>query len=152
MDERIREAIYRRVAEEPFARKFGLRLLDLDEGYSLVTMSLTPEMGNIFGKAHGGAIFALIDEAFETASNSHGTTAVALNMSVTYVAAPAMGAVLTAEAREVNRTKRTAVYDIKVRENGERLIASCQALVYRLETPLPFLTPGPPAGGPDSTP
>jgi len=79
------------------------------------------------------------DEAFETASNSHGTTAVALNMSIGFLASPNYGSILVAEAREINRTIRTAVYDIKVREKSDRLIASCQALVYRTGKPLPFL-------------
>ncbi|MEW6335012.1 MAG: hotdog fold thioesterase [Thermodesulfobacteriota bacterium] len=139
MDDQVRQAIFRRVEQEPFARKFDLKLIDLDAGRSKVSMVFTPDMENMFGKAHGGALFALIDEAFETASNSHGTIAVALNMDISYLASPRPGATLTAEAREINRTDRTAVYDIKVAEEGGRLIASCQALVYRLGKPLPFL-------------
>lgn len=142
MDGKIREAIFRQVAQEPFARKFDLRLIELDEGYSKVTMVFTPDMENIFGKAHGGALFALIDEAFETAGNSHGTMAVALSMNINYLASPSTGATLTAEAREINRTNRTAVYDIKVVEGESRLIASCQALVYRMDKALPFLDQG----------
>jgi acyl-CoA thioesterase len=139
MDGKIKEAIFRRVEQEPFARKFNLKLIDLDEGYSKVSMVFTPDMENMFGKAHGGALFALIDEAFETASNSHGTLAVALNMSISYLASPSTGATLTAEAKEINRTNKTAVYDIKVVEGESRLLASCQALVYRLDKVLPFL-------------
>ena len=139
MDSRIRDAMFRRVEEEPFAKKFGLKLVDLNEGYSKVEMIFTPDMENIFGLAHGGAIFALIDEAFETASNSHGTMAVALNMNITYVSSPAPGSKLTAEAKEFSRTAKTANYDIKVLDEQGRLITSCQALVYRKGTPLPFL-------------
>lgn len=139
MDGKMKEAIFRRVEQEPFAQKFNLKLIDLDEGYSKVTMVFTPDMENMFGKAHGGALFALIDEAFETASNSHGTIAVALNMDISYLASPSTGATLTAEAKEINRTKKTAVYDIKVAEGESRLLASCQALVYRLDKALPFL-------------
>ena len=102
-------------------------------------MVFTPDMENIFGMAHGGALFALIDEAFETAGNSHGTIAVALNMNISYLAPPSLGATLTAEAKEVNRTNRTALYEIKVTEETNKLIASCQALVYRTGKPLPFL-------------
>ena len=145
MDDRIRQAIFRQVAQEPFAKLFNLQLVELAEGYAKVTMTFTPQMENIFGKAHGGALFALIDEAFETASNSHGTMAVALNMSVSYLASPQPGAVLTAAAREINRTKKTAVYEIKVTAEDNSLLASCQALVYRLGKPLPFLD-APPAG------
>ncbi len=139
MDEKIKQALYRQVEKEPFAQKFNLKLVDLGEGYSRVEMIFTPDMQNIFGMAHGGALFALIDEAFETASNSHGTMAVALNMNITYVSSPPLGSKLTAEAKEFNRTNRTANYDIKVYDEKNQLIASCQALVYRKGNPLPFL-------------
>ena len=139
MDKNVKDAFFKQVEKEPFAQKFGIKLLEIDAGYSKVEMKFTPDMENILGMAHGGAIFALIDEAFETASNSHGTIAVALNMNITYVSSPSSGSKLIAEAREFSRTQKTASYDIKVFDNGNNLIASCQALVYRRETPLPFL-------------
>jgi acyl-CoA thioesterase len=139
MNETIRQALFRKVEQEPFARKLGLKLLALDDGYSLVEMMVTQEMENIFGITHGGALFSLIDEAFETASNSHGTVAVALSMTVNYMAPPVTGTRLTAEAREYSRTRKTANYDIKVHDEQGQLIASCQALVYRKGISLPFL-------------
>ena len=139
MNERVREAIFKQVEREPFAQKFGLKLLDLDEGYSKVGMTFTPDMENIFGLVHGGALFALIDGAFETASNSHGTVAVALNMNITYVSSPPLGSRLIAEAREISQTHKTAGFEIKVFDERNNLIASCQALVYRKGEKLPFL-------------
>jgi acyl-CoA thioesterase len=139
MDEKIKEAILRRVEQEPFAKKFGITLSDLDEGYSRVEMNLTPDMENILGLAHGGALFALIDVAFQTASNSHGTMAVALNMNVTFVSSPPPGSRLIAEAKEFSKTNKTAIHDIKVWDSENRLVASCQAVVYRTGKPLPFL-------------
>lgn len=139
MDNKIREAIVRQVEKEPFAQKFGLKLLDLDDGYSKVEMKFTQDMENIFGMAHGGTLFAIIDEAFETASNSHGTVAVALNMNITYVSSPPKGCRLTAEAKELSLTNKTASYDIKVFDDQNKLMASSQALVYRTGKPLPFL-------------
>jgi acyl-CoA thioesterase len=139
MDDKVKEAIFREVEKEPFAQKFGLKLVDLKEGYSKVEMKFTSDMENFFGMAHGGALFALIDEAFETASNSHGTVAVALNMNITYVSPPPPGSKLIAEAQEFSRTKKTAGYDIRVFDVGKNLIAFCQALVYRKGEILPFL-------------
>ena len=139
MDTKMRDAIFREVEREPFARKLGMKLIELGEGYSKVEMVFTPDMENLFGMAHGGALFSLLDEAFETASNSHGTMAVALSMSVNYVMAPSPGCTLTAEAREFSRTRKTANYDIRVVDDQGQLIASCQALVYRKGVPLPFL-------------
>jgi acyl-CoA thioesterase len=141
MDEKVKEAIVREVSREPFAEKFKLRLIDLEEGYSKVTMIFTPDMENIFGMAHGGAVFALIDEAFQTACNAYGTVALALNVNITYIASPAPGTQLTAVAKEYSRTSKTANYEIKVEDEQGKLIASCQALAYRRGNPLPFLKP-----------
>ena len=139
MDEKIRNSIFKQVAAEPFAKKFYLKLIDVQEGYAKVEMVFSSDLENMFGMAHGGALFAMIDEAFEVASNSYGTMAVALNMNINYLASPAKGSKLTAEAKEINKTKKTAVYDIVVTDDKNNLIAACQALVYRMEKPLPFL-------------
>ena len=140
MDQSIKEAIYRAVDKEPFARAMNMELVSLEPGHSIVEMIYVPEtMNNIYDMAHGGAIFALIDEAFETAGQTDGTVAVALNVNVTYVSSPEAGSRLRAEAREVSRTKKTAIYDIKVTSRNEQLIAKCQALAYRTGKPIPFL-------------
>jgi len=139
MDEKIRSAIFKQIEKEPFGKKFGLKLIDMQEGYAKVEMLFTADLENMFGMAHGGAIFSLIDAAFEIASNSHGTMAVALSMNINYLASPEKGTMLTAEAREISKTKKTAAYDIRATDDSEKLLASCQAMVYRLEKPLPFL-------------
>jgi len=139
MEKKVSDALFKRVEWEPYAQLLGLRLKKVDKGYSLVEMTIREEMQNILGNTHGGAIFSLIDEAFETASNSHGTIAVALNINITYIAPPSPGAVLQAEAKEISLTPRTATYLINVTEGENRLIATCQALVYRKKEALPFL-------------
>jgi len=136
----IKQAIEDAVATEPFARRMGIDLAGLDDGYSLVAMTYDPDrMANIYRRAHGGAIYALIDEAFETAGQTDGTIAVALNVTVTYIASPQPGQRLEAEARRVSQTKQTALYAITVRSDTGTLIASCQALAFRTGKPIPFL-------------
>jgi|PlaIllAssembly_1097288.scaffolds.fasta_scaffold292650_1 acyl-CoA thioesterase len=140
MDPRVKAAIETAVVQEPFARSMGIELRNLEDGYSLVEMVYDPSrQNNIYGRAHGGAVFGLIDEAFETAGQTDGTVAVAMNVNVTYIASPEPGDRLHAEARRVAQTKRTANYDIKVTDSSGRLIAVCQALAYRTGKPIPFL-------------
>jgi acyl-CoA thioesterase len=138
MDQKKKEAYFNRVKEEPFATLLNIRLKDVGEGYALCEMQYTERMDNIYGNAHGGALFSLIDEAFEISSNSHENVAVALNMNVTYMKPPKKDSLLTAESREVNRTRRTASYTITVKD-GDTLIALCQALVYVKGDAIPFL-------------
>jgi acyl-CoA thioesterase len=132
-------AFHKKVSEEPFAKLLNITLKDVKEGYAVCEMEYTEQMDNIYGSAHGGAIFSLIDEAFEISSNSHGTIAVALNINVTYMKTPKKNTLLRAESKEINRTRRTASYEITVRNDGN-LIAVCHALVYRKDDPIPFLT------------
>lgn len=140
MEESIRNAIEHAVEKEPFARAMNIELVALDLGFSAVEMDYTPSsMANIYARAHGGAIFALIDEAFETAGQTDGTIAVALNVNVTYVSSPDDGTRLRAEARLVSQTKRTGSYDIRVTNSDGTLIATCQALAYRTGKRIPFL-------------
>ncbi len=140
MDQRIKSAIVEAVKKEPFAEDLAMKLMKLEDGYSVVQMVYNPQqMDNIYARAHGGAIYALIDEAFETAGQTDGTIAVALNVNVTYVSSPTPGQRLQAEARRVRQTKKTASYDIKVTDPNGQIIALCQALAFRTGKPIPFL-------------
>ncbi|GAB4264196.1 MAG: hydroxyphenylacetyl-CoA thioesterase PaaI [Deferrisomatales bacterium] len=143
LETRTEEAVCKAIREasrnEPYARKMGIRCLEVAPGCCRVEMTVGEDMTNLFGMAHGGAVFSLLDEAFQVACNSHGVSAFALNLSVTYVSASYPGERLQAEAREVALTRRTATYDIRVtRDNGE-LVAQAQALAYRKGGLPPFL-------------
>jgi acyl-CoA thioesterase len=138
MKDRKRAVYFKKVAEEPFANLLNIKLKDVGEGYAFCEMEYTEQMDNIYGMAHGGAIFSLIDEAFEISSNSHSNIAVALNINVTYMRPPKKNTVLTAESKEISRTRRTASYQITVRDDSN-LIAVCQALVYIKDEEIPFL-------------
>jgi acyl-CoA thioesterase len=140
MDAKLKEALFKAVKKEPFAQALNMKLEELDRGYSVVEMKYVPDqMDNIYQHAHGGALFGLIDEAFETACQTEGTIAVALNMNVTYVASPKAGVRLRAVAHRISQTKKTASFDIKVTDDAGVLIASCSALAYRTGKPIPFL-------------
>jgi len=139
LDPWVKEAIREAVKREPFAQTFNMQLLALDDGHSVVEMNYDPTLAdNIYERAHGGAVYGLIDEAFETAAQTDGTIAVAMNVNVTYVASPEKNTRLRAEANRVSQTKKTAGYDIKITDRNGQLIATCQALAYRTGKPIPF--------------
>ena len=139
MDPQLKQRIFEAVQTEPFARALNMRLISLSTGQSMVEMDYRPElMDNIYQRAHGGALFALIDEAFETAAQTHGTIAVALNVNVTYIRPPEKGERLQATACEISATRKTATYDIKITNLEKDLIAVCQAVAYRTHRSVAF--------------
>ena len=126
-----KDALFRKISQDPFAGWMGIELQELRPGYSRVAMTLTPQMVNFHGIPHGGAIFSLADAAFAAAGNSHGQAAVALSMTINYLAATSPGARLVAEAQELRKGHRSGFYQIMVRTESGDLVAACQAVVHR---------------------
>lgn len=138
-NENCLESLKRCFLEEPYARSFGIDIIELVEGHSILGMKTSQNMNNIFGCTHGAAIFSLIDAAFELAVNSHGTIAVAISVDVNYMNPPRQGEFLRAEGLETNRSQKISACQITVSGEDGRLIATCQALAYRKKDRLPFL-------------
>jgi acyl-CoA thioesterase len=115
---------------DAFMDSLGMRLEQWSGGRARVSYTASAEHGNFSGLLHGGVIFSVGDAAFAVASNSWGRQAVALSIDVHYLSAPEHEVVLTADARERSRTRRTASYAIEV-SSPAGLVASLHAMVYR---------------------
>jgi acyl-CoA thioesterase len=140
MDEKVRKAITNAIKRETFAQALNMKLIELEDGHSVVEMIYDPEkMNNMHDGAHGGALFGLMDEAFEMACHTKGTIAVALNMNITFVTSPKTGSRLRAEANQVSVTRKTASFDIKITDQDGDIITTCQALAYQTGKPIPLL-------------
>jgi acyl-CoA thioesterase len=129
-----------RLESDPWAVSLGVEYLALEPGYCRVGLALQPHMVNFQGSPHGGVIFSLADAAFGAACNSYGDDAVALSMTINYLAAAPPAARLIAEARERKRGTRTAFYDVAVTTPDGALIAQLQALAHRLTNAPPQAT------------
>ncbi len=136
MDKRFPERIREAFGQEPFARMLDIRTKEVRSGYALVEMTVKDEHLNLHRTAHGGVVFSVIDAAFELASNSHGTVAMALSVTLNFLKAVQAGDTIVAEASEVDLTRRTGNYRFLVRNRTGDLIAHGQGLVHRKDTPL----------------
>ena len=115
---------------DKFAEYVGIELLDASHGYAKAKMDIQPHHLNGVGTVHGAAIFSLADLVFAVASNSHGTVAMGINVSIAYLKATKEGT-LEAEAREVSRNPRLAAYQVQVCDAEGDIIAIFQGMVYR---------------------
>ena len=128
----INPAIEDRIRKDAYTSLLGATVEAIDIGFSRVSLVVTESMLNFHGITHGGIGFGLGDIAFAAASNSHGTTAFALNVNISFLRATQAGDHLVAEAKEVNLGGATALYDIIVtEEKSQQLVAKSQAMVYR---------------------
>jgi len=122
-------------SEDHFARHSGVELVEMGPGWAKARMKIEPFHFNVARTVHGGAIFTLADFAFAVASNSHGTLAMGINTSVSFVKAALTGT-LYAEARELSRNTRLATYSVMITDDAGDTVAIFQGMVYRKKEPL----------------
>ncbi|WP_321389092.1 hydroxyphenylacetyl-CoA thioesterase PaaI [Emcibacter sp.] len=102
----------------------GIELLEIDAGYVKMRMTVTEEMTNFFGSAHGGAVFALADSAFAFSCNSHNMVTVAAGCSIEYLRPSFPGDILTATSHYKGGTGRQSIFDIEITNQDDRLVAA----------------------------
>jgi acyl-CoA thioesterase len=118
--ERIAKVIER---EDRVSRWLGMQLTAVRPGYARMSMRVTEDMVNGQKVCHGGVIFTLADSSFGFACNTHNQRALAASCSIDFLAPAQLGDELAAEAHEVARAGRSAVYDVRVTNQREELIA-----------------------------
>ena len=116
---------------DKFAELAGIELIEISPGSAKAKMKIGPQHLNGVNIVHGGAIFTLADLVFAAASNSHGTVAVAINASISFIKASPAGTTLFAHGREVACNPKLATYNIDVTNEAGEIVAVFQGMVYR---------------------
>ena len=108
--------------QDDASKGLGMTIVAIGPGHATLSMTVKPEMVNGQRIAHGGFIFTLADSTFAFACNTYNERAVAAQCHVTFIRPGKLGDVLVASAREISRTGRSGIYDVRV-TTGETVIA-----------------------------
>jgi acyl-CoA thioesterase len=125
----------RLASRDPFVRWLGIVVERATAGEVRVSMTVRAEHMNFNGTCHGGVLFSLADTAFGLASNSRGVMAMGIHADVAYCSAASVGDVLTAQAKEVSRSKRVGTYSVRVEQQDGRAVAIFTGTVHCTERP-----------------
>ncbi len=108
---------------DPATKHLGIELVTIAPGQSVMRMTVQAFMANGHGICHGGYLFLFADSAFAFACNSHGQRAVAAGASIDFLAAGKVGDVLTATGNMIQQGNRTGLYDMKVTNQDNLILA-----------------------------
>ena len=128
--EKVAQTLY---AGDKASQSHGIRIAEVRPGYARLTMPVRSDMVNGHRICHGGMVFTLADSAFAFACNSYNESTVAAAASIDFLAAAHEGDELTAEARELWRTKRNGIYEITVTNQKGARIAFFRGRSYRID-------------------
>jgi len=110
-------------AEDQASQGLGMMVERVSPGEAVISMTIRPEMTNGHGICHGGFIFTLADSAFAFACNTYNQRTVAQHCAVTFLQPVRRGDTLTAHAVERNRSGRSGIYDVTVRNSQGEVVA-----------------------------
>lgn len=136
MSNPYRQVVDYMMIHDKFSQWLGIEVLDIQEGYSKIKMTVREEMINGFGIAHGGIAFSLADSAFAFACNSDGKITVALDTSISFPKATKVNDALIAEAKRISITRSTGLYLVEVRNDQNELIALFKGTCYKTKKDL----------------
>ncbi len=129
---KIPEAVYNKMMKtDHFSQWLGIESLEHREGYCKIQMKVRKEMLNGFGIVHGGITFGLADSALAFAANSYNILSVTLDGFISYPNAGKEQDILIAEAIEKSNNKKTAIYDVIVKNQDGLSIGLYRATVYK---------------------
>jgi acyl-CoA thioesterase len=126
----------RMLRDDQASLALGMHVVEMREGFSIVTMTVREDMLNGFGIAHGGLVFALADTAFAMACNENGSVTVSSGAEITFLASCYAGDELTATARLRSKRGRSGVYDVDVRTPAG-VVAEFRGHSRRVSRPAP---------------
>ena len=103
--------------EDSASQGLGMEIVRVSPGEAVLAMTIRPDMVNGHGIAHGGFIFLLADSAFAFACNSHNERTVAAQCNISFIRPGKLDDRLVATAREISKTGRSGIYDVRVTAN-----------------------------------
>lgn len=131
--EKARDIVDQMYSKDAFSQWLGIQRLMVEPGRCRLQMTVREEMTNGFKIAHGGITYSLADSALAFAANGHGVQSLSIDTSINHLKPVKIGDVITAEAKEVNVTRRTGIYQIEITNQDDERVAVFKGVVYRTE-------------------
>ena len=116
---------------DAFSQWLGIEVLEIFEGHCKLQMTVREEMTNGFKIAHGGIAYSLADSCLAFAANSDGVQSVSVDTSISHTKKVVSGDTLIAHAKEINKSSKTALYNIGITNQNNEQIAHFEGTVYR---------------------
>lgn len=128
----------------PFWHLLGMRVLTERPGYAEVELPVRPELLQVQGVVHGGAISALADSAAAAAFRliAPDEPISTIELTVTYIA-PVKEGRLVARAEILSARRRIFVADVRITDGDGSLIAVARAVYRRFSPARPATMAGP---------
>ena len=114
-----------------FSQWLGIEVLEISIGFCKLKMKVRKEMTNGFDIAHGGIAYSIADSCLAFAANTDGVQSISIETSISHTKKVMSGDTLIAQAKEINKGSKTALYYITITNQDNIEIAHFKGTVFR---------------------
>lgn len=127
LSEKVVDKMYN---HDPFSQWLGIERVSESPGTCVLRMTVRDEMLNGFGIAHGSISYAIADSALAFASNGYGRKCVSIDTQISHLYPCRKGDVITATARELNRSRKLGHYEVEIKNQDDKPVAHFRGTVF----------------------
>ena len=128
-----KKVVEKMINGDSFSQWLGIEVLEISTGFCKLKMTVRKEMTNGFDIAHGGIAYSIADSCLAFAANADGIQSVSIETSISHTKKVMSGDSLIAQAKEINKGGKTALYYIKITNQNNIAIAHFKGTVFRTE-------------------
>lgn len=121
----LREQAMRDVIESnPYMKFLGIEILELKEGYGLAKMKHKEELLNPYKTLHGGCLYSMADIVAGSTACMGGRFVTTVSGNLNFLLPAANTDYVYCEAVQLRQGRHLAVFEVKIRDDGGRILDS----------------------------
>ena len=132
--ENLREIYAEINRRNPFVRYNHIEVEEVERDRALLSLAIRPESLNVHGQIHGGAIYAMADNAAGCATSTDGRSYVTQASDMHFLRNQTEG-IVKAEACVRHRGRTTVLVEVSVTGEGGKLLASGTFTFFCIDKP-----------------
>lgn len=122
--EKVEQLLRKIVEENAYMQFLGIEFLEIRQDYALGRMKYKKELTNPYGMLHGGSLYSLADIVAGTAGCMGGHYVTTVTGSLNFMLPAERTEYVYCEAVLLRLGRHLAVYDVKLRDDENRLLDS----------------------------
>ena len=126
-----KKVVDKMMSVDAFSQWLGIEVLEISIGFCKLKMKVRKEMTNGFDIAHGGIAYSIADSCLAFAANTDGVQSISIETSISHTKKVMSGDTLIAQAKEINKGSKTALYYITITNQDNIEIAHFKGTVFR---------------------
>jgi acyl-CoA thioesterase len=125
-----KEIVQGMLDNDAFSQLLGMEIKALELGFCQLCCPVSKQTTNGFQIAHGGLTYSLADSALAFAANTYGYQCMSIDTQIAHLAKVQLGDTLIATCKEVHRGKTTGVYEVRIENQHQKVVAYFKGIVY----------------------